>query len=379
MITLRPYQTNAVDAQIEFFKRPKNNGISIIPTGAGKSIIIAETVRQLGEPTLILQPSKEILEQNIAKYRSYGNEATIYSASLKSKVVGDVTYATIGSIVNKPELFKHFKHLIVDEAHTVNSKQGMYSDFLKAIGETKVLGLTATPYRLTAGMEGSMLKFLTRTRPRVFQDVIYTIQTKELFDAGYLCPVTYHDIKGFDRKKVRSNSTGADFDEKSLSDYYDEIQFGQRLVQVLTRLHQIRKATVVFTRFVKEAEFLKSKVEGVEVVTAETPAKLRTELITKWRLGEIKTLANVGILSVGVDFPELDTVVLARPTKSLALYYQQAGRGIRIHHNKKDTWLVDMTDNTPYFGKLEDLHVGTNEKGLWQVSSNDKPLTNVIL
>jgi len=194
MFELRPYQQDAVDAHVAFFKNPKGNGLSILPTGSGKSVVIAETVKQLGDHTLILQPSKEILTQNVAKLRSYGCEASVFSASLNTKDVGEVTYAMIGSIIRKPELFKQFKYVIVDECHFVNAKGGMYSDFFKMIGAKKILGLTATPYRLSSDMYGSMLKFLTRTRPKVFDDVIYCVQNKTLFDAGYLCPLTYYDI-----------------------------------------------------------------------------------------------------------------------------------------------------------------------------------------
>jgi len=128
--------------------------------------------------------------------------------------------------------------------------------------------------------------------------------------------------QGFQRDKVESNSTGADFDDASLAAYLDEIKFQESLVKVVRRLSEIRKSIVVFTRFVKEAEHLASQVESCEIVTAETPAKERDRLINDWKDGKIKTLANVGILTTGVDYPELETVVLARPTKSLALYYQ---------------------------------------------------------
>lgn len=185
--------------------------------------------------------------------------------------------------------------------------------------------------------------------------------------------------QGFQRDKVESNSTGADFDDASLAAYLDEIKFQESLVKVVRRLSEIRKSIVVFTRFVKEAEHLASQVESCEIVTAETPAKERDRLINDWKDGKIKTLANVGILTTGVDYPELETVVLARPTKSLALYYQMLGRTIRTHPNKKDAWCVDMTDNLSFFGKVEDFHIGPNHKGLWELKSGNKTLTNVYL
>jgi len=280
--------------------------------------------------------------------------------------------------------------LIVHNCHLVSSKSGMYADFIKAIGETKVLGLTATPYRLSTSSFGSTLKFLTRTRPRIFSDVNYVIQTETLFSQGFLCPVEYFDMRPyleFDRRRIRSNSTGAEFDETAMKAYMDAVSFTPFLIKTLTRLLEVRKRIVTFVRFTAQAHEVASYFgEEVQVVTAETPAKERDRMIADWRSGKIKMLVNVGILTVGVDVPELDTVVMARATKSLALYYQVAGRGLRIHPNKKTCYFVDLCDNLSYFGKIEDLHVGHDVKGLWEVTTVDptsktgrKPLTNCIL
>lgn len=380
MFQLRSYQAENVQANLDFFNHQKGNGICVVPTGGGKSVIISETVRQLGEPTLILQPSKEILVQNFKKYIATGNHASIYSASMNRKHISEATYATIGSIVKHPELFQQFRHVIIDECHFVNPKQGMYADFLKALGDIRVLGFTATPYRLTSSATyGAMLKFITRTRPRVFDRVVYSVGIQELVENGFLTPLTYYQIKGFDKSRLKSNSTGMDYDDQYLFNYMKQISFDEKLAKVVRRLHEIRKALVVFTRFTDEAYHLKKSVEGVEVVTAQTPSRERDAIIAAWMRGDIKTLANVGILTTGVDYPELDTVVKARPTKSLALWYQCLGRAIRIHPNKKDAWCVDMTDNYDSFGRIEDLRLGTDSKGLHQVFSGQKPLTNVWL
>ena len=390
-LTPRPYQEECIQKNVEFLTSKKpGNSIDVVPTAGGKALIIAETIARLGEPTLILQPNKEILVQNLGRYRLHGFEASAYSASVNEKIVNDVTFATIGSIVRKPELFKHFKYLLLDECHFVSSKSGMYSDFIKAIGETKVLGLTATPFRLSTSSFGSTLKFLTRTRPRIFSDVNYVIQTKTLFDQGFLCTPEYFDMRPyleFDRRKIMSNSTGAEFDDESLKAYMDSVSFTPFLVKTLTRLLEVRKRIVTFVRFTAHAREIANYFgDDVQVVTAETPPKERDQLIADWRSGKIKMLVNVGILTVGVDVPELDTVVMARATKSLALWYQICGRALRIHPDKKTCYIVDLCDNLSYFGKIEDLHVGHDQKGLWEVTTTDlknpgkrRPLTNCIL
>ena len=189
-ITPRPYQQEAIDAAVQFLRTSKGqNGLMQLPTGSGKSIVIAGICKELAAPTLVFQPSKEILAQNASKYRMYGGYCGIYSASAGEKRMSDVTFATIGSVVRKKHLLERFRYVIVDECHAVNAETGMYEEVLSHMG-VPVVGMTATPYRLgrvfdDRGNTRSILKFLTRTRPRIFDKVIYHIQNRELFDAGY--------------------------------------------------------------------------------------------------------------------------------------------------------------------------------------------------
>jgi DNA repair protein RadD len=376
---LRQYQEDAVQAGINYFQSPeKGNALVVIPTGGGKSLCIAETIKRLGQPALIFQPSKEILEQNYQKYTSYGYSAGMYSASKNRKEIAGVTFATIGSVVNSPELFKHVKYIIGDEAHFFNPKGGMYDSFLKAIGNPKTLGFTATPYRLnTDGFGGSMLKFLTRTRPRIFDNLIYYVQNKTLFDQGYLTPITYYAIPGFDQNMLSWNTTGADHSDKSVDAYYQKINFPASILKVVTSLKSKRKNCLIFTRGVAEAHYVARYVPDVVVLSAKTPPKEREQIILKWYAGEIWGIVNVGIMTTGIDFPELECIVIARPTMSLTLWYQMLGRGIRIHPDKKDCWAVDMGDNIRFFGKVENLHINTEGNGKWYVETGGKKLTNV--
>lgn len=376
--TLRPYQAEAVEAAVRFFRGPgKKNAIEVLPTGSGKSLVIANIAQRLGAPVLIFQPTKEILEQNYSKMLSYGYSPGIYSASKNRRQVAQITFATIGSVTGKQDLFKDFPYIIVDECHFVNAKGGMYHSFISNHGG-KVLGLTATPYRLaTDGFGGSILKFLTRTRPRVFHDVIYYVQNKDLLDAGYLAKLEYYPVNGFDRSVLKLNTTGADYTDQSVKDYYRNTDFVSRVVDVVNRVMQHRRNSLVFTRFIEEAEAVTKRIPGAALVTSETPPKEREGIINGWKAGDIKTACNVGVLTTGIDYPELETVILARPTMSLALYYQMIGRGIRPHPDKQSAWIVDMCGNMDLFGKVEDLilHPGTN--GKWTINSNGRQLTNI--
>lgn len=383
MIVRRPYQEESVAKAVAFLKASKGqNGLMQLPTGSGKSIVIAGICQELAAPTLVFQPSKEILAQNASKFRSYGYPCGIYSASAGQKTIRDITFATVGSVVNKKHLLERFKYVLVDECHLVNSKGGMYEEVISHMG-VPVMGLTATPYRLgrdydDRGQARSILKFLTRTRPRIFDKVVYYVQNRELFDAGYLCKLQYFEVKGMNRNALQRNSSGADYTDASVREQYKQSGFHLKLAKVVNRLFHPevgRRNCIVFTRFTEEARWLCSQVPGCAIVTAETPDNERDRIINAFRTGMIKCVANVGILTTGFDYPELEAVVVARPTMSLSLWYQMVGRGVRTHPDKDHCMVVDMCGNLDQFGKVEDLEL-SNEGG-WHIRSNGRQLTNV--
>jgi DNA repair protein RadD len=387
MLQPRDYQADAIARSVHFLTKGKpdsGGGLVVLPTGAGKSIVIAGVVQALDGPCLIFQPTKEILEQNANKLLAYGYDPKVYSASMGTKEIGDITLATIGSVKDNPGLFDHVPYVIVDEAHLVNAKAGMYQQFIEAMGAVRVLGLTATPFRLhTDGYGGSQLKFLTRTRPRVFGEVVAYAQVGDLIDAGYLVKPEYQIVSGFKTADLKVNTTGADYTDESIKRYFNRIGFNDRVKRVVLRLLEVgRKNVLVFTRFVEDADRLASEVAGTAVVTSDTKPKVRAAIIAAFRAGEIKVVANVGVLGIGFDYPELETVVLARPTISLALYYQQVGRLLRPHPAKTSAWVVDMVDQVGQFGRIEDLWLqpgGTSSYGaLWEMVSKSNGATKVL-
>ena len=385
---LRPYQKQASDAAVSAFTSKKDsNGLLILPTGAGKSLVIADIAHRLDGPLLILQPSKEILEQNFAKLQSYGCwDCDVYSASVGRKNINRITFATIGSVMNHMDDFAHFRNVMIDECHGVNSKGGQYEEFIHAVPR-KVIGLTATPYRLGRGIDGmSMLKFLTRTRPRIFDRVLYYCQISELLAKGYLADLNYYDLTSINLEMVKSNSTGADYDEESLKEEYRRSGFYDKLTTTTLRVLRPksgvpRNGVLVFTRFIEEAgelvEKLSSKGIKSAIVTGETPKKERENIIAGFKSGQIKVVSNVGTLTTGFDYPELDTIILARPTKSLALYYQMIGRAIRPCQGK-DGWVIDLGGSYKRFGNVADLRIECPEgTSKWMVTSRGRQLTNV--
>lgn len=383
--TLRSYQKEASDAAVRAFQaKKKANGLLVLPTGAGKSLIIADIASRISAPLLVLCPNKEIVEQNYTKMCTYDIlDIGIYSASVGRKDISRITFATIGSIMNHMEDFKQFKYVMVDEAHVVNAKQGMYKQFLEA-EDRQVIGLTATPYRLKSYMAGSMLKFLTRTRPRIFDSVLYYVQIADLLAKGFLADLKYFDLTAIDMSKVVSNSTGADYDEKSLLREYKRSGFYEKVVSTIRRVSHPkngipRKGILVFTRFVREAKQIVHDIPNAAIVSGDTPKKEREQILEAFKAGRIKVVANVGTLTTGFDYPELDTIVLARPTKSLALYYQMVGRAIRPCKGK-DGWVIDLCGNYRMFGNVADLRVDLEKpkSERWCITSHGKQLTNVL-
>ena len=379
---LRDYQSRASAAAVNAFKsKTKKNSVLVLPTGAGKSLVIADIASKIESPLIVLQPSKEILKQNFAKIQSYGIfDCAVYSASLNRKDINRITFATIGSVIKHMDFFKHFKYVIVDECHLVNSNGGMYKTFFEDV-QRKIVGLTATPYRLSTSGGGAMLKFITRTRPKIFSDVIYHCQVSELLAKGFLARLNYYDLTRIDLTRVRSNSTGADYDEKSLSAEFARVDIYNYITNTVKRLLRPksgipRKGILIFTMFTREAQMIASAIPGSAFVSGETPANERDRILGDFKSGKIRFLANVGVLTTGFDYPELDTVVLVRPTKSLSLYYQMVGRVIRPAPGKEG-WLIDLCGNYRRFGKLEDLRVERPEKGKWCVMSRGRQLTNV--
>lgn len=383
---LRSYQQHAVDRAVIHLTHPHykgRNGLIVIPTGAGKSLVIAGIATRLNEPVLVFQPSKEILQQNAEKLKGYGYYPGVWSASMGRKRLGLITLATIGSVMNHIDQFKAFKYVLIDEAHLVNAKGGMYRDFLEVLSHARVCGLTATPYRLASDSNGSQLRFLTRTRPRIFDDVVYYLNLAPLFKAGFLAPLTYHEREVIDEAKLRLNSTGADFDDASLQQHHLDVGFaGQLEMTVRHLLNTGHKQLLVFTRFTQESEALAAAIPGGAVITATTPADKRAQILWSFKKGLTRFVANVGVLTVGFDHPELTTVVLARETMSLALYYQMVGRCIRPHPSKATAHVVDLVGLKKKFGPIEQLWMqpGGKTGQQWVIvtgEQRDRVLTNV--
>jgi len=378
----RSYQKDAISSAIDFFHSSSDeNGIQVLPTGSGKSVVIANIAKNLTGKTAVFQPSKEILEQNYAKYCSYGFRAGIYSASAGMKHIDDVTFATIGSVAKKHHLFSKFSNFLIDECHYLNSSDGMYADFIKSHPQAKVLGLTATPYRLRSTFEGAMLEWITTTSPRVFSKVLYHIDNKVLFDSGHLAPLDYYDINVIDRSMLQVNKMGIDFTADSLKFLYRKIDFEKVTAKWANYILSKRNNCLVFCSLLEEAYKVSRLVPGSVVLTGETPVEERERVLAAFKSNKIRCVINVGVLTTGFDYPELESVLIARSTMSLALYYQIIGRVMRPYIFPDGTikrgWVVDLGGNISKFGKIESMEIKC-ERGLYSIWNDGRQLTNVM-
>jgi DNA repair protein RadD len=362
---LRTNQIEPVRIGVEFFKNTKNIVPSIIvaPTAFGKSIVIASIATQVNDNLLILQPSKELLEQNYNKFSLLGGSAEIYSASFNRKNIGSVTYATIGSIKSIGAKFKElgFTKMIIDEAHLYpRNSDSMLGKFLKESEITHVLGLTATPLKLQSntdisGNTFSKLSMLTSRskKGQFFKELIHVSQVQEMIDLGFWSKLEYEQYD-IEEGKLVYNSSMSDFTEASINAVYESNNLKEKIWQKIQELPD-RKSIVVFVPSVANAMAFARIVDKSVAIYGDMPPKEREQAISGFRSGDIRVIFNVNVVSVGFDCPEIDCLVVARPTSSLGWYYQALGRGTRISPFKKNCLIVDFSGNVKRFGKIEKL------------------------
>ena len=390
--TLRPHQEEAKQACLHHLKYGHGNGVVVAPTSWGKSLLPASLASELDEPVLVLQPSKELIIQNMEKMHGYGILPAVFSASAGSKKIAPVTLGTIGSVINKPELFKQFRVIIIDECHTAQAKyekkngkptpQSMYKRFYDMMGQPKMIGMTASPWKLMSNSFGAENRFLTRMKGTMWNDVIYVKQIADLKREGYLADMEYFYHKGIDVTQLVLNSSGTDYTEASVRAAMMGGHWEAKVLNMIERLlSHGRKSILVFTPFVKDSQAIaKFLPKGVaRVVWGDMPADERAEVIGDFKSGRLPVVLNVAVLGIGFDHPALDTIIDAAPTMSLAKYYQRMGRGLRLDPSKKSTYILDMCGNTKMFGKVEDLRIVKGYNGKWVVMSGNRQLTNKIL
>lgn len=378
MITLRENQSEPIAKAIQFFQEKKPQpSLIVLPTAWGKSILTAFVAKNTDDRLLVLQPSKELLEQNYCKYMSlcgdFGTNAGIYSASFGRREIAQITYATIGSIKNLGETFKRygFTKMLIDEAHLYpREADSMLGRFLKDSGITHVLGITATPVKLQTnrdrdGQTFSKLVMLTSRSKKgnFYKDIIHVGQVQEMVRLGFWSPLLY-ETASFDDSLLVFNSSKSEYTEDSVQRAYDANGGTQGITDTLDK-HPERKHVLAFVPSVQDAIDLSQRYPNSGVIYGEQDKREREQTVARFRSGEIRVLFNVRVLSTGFDFTGIDCIVLGISTASIALYYQIIGRGTRIDPEKRDCLISDLGGNVERFGRVEDI---VFEKGrLWRM------------
>ena len=226
-----------------------------------------------------------------------------------------------------------------------------------------------------------MLRFLTRTSPKIFNKILYCVQNDVLFNAGHLAPLEYFNFNVIDRRKLQTNVKGTDFTDASLKAYYRSINMPKITIEYGNRILKKRDNLLIFCSLIDEAIQVAKGIPGSVVVTGDTPPAERDRILMQFKKGLIRCVINVGVLTTGFDYPGLQAVLIARSTMSLALYYQIVGRVMRpfIYPDGsiKIGWVVDLGGNLPFFGKIETMKIIKDSKGLPIVWNNGRQLTNV--
>lgn len=385
-MNLRTNQIEPVTIGIEFFKLPKMApSIIVAPTAFGKSIVIAHIAKGIGEKVLVLQPSKELLEQNYNKFIFFGGDASIYSASMGQKELGDVTYATIGSIISIGHKFREMgvSKVIIDECDRYpREKSGMLRRFIDSMKATHVLGLTATPLKLQSNMGDtgpySKLVMLTNrsNKGTFFKHILYVSQIEEMVKSKFWTPLIYQSYD-FDTGALVYNSSGAEYTQESIARAYENQNIEDKIVKKVHELYD-RKSILVAVPTIEQATKLAGKIPSAAVVHGETPKFERDRIIDEFRSQKIRVIVQVNVLTVGFDYPELDCLISGRPTASISWWYQFVGRGTRIHQNKENCIVVDFVGSIDRFGRVEDLYYKEDEDGTWELyGENKKKITGI--
>ncbi|WP_448511981.1 DEAD/DEAH box helicase [Photorhabdus laumondii] len=369
--TLRPYQQEAVDATVNHFRHHHEPAVIVLPTGAGKSLVIAELAKLARGKVLVLAHVKELVAQNYSKYCAYGLPADIFSAGLQQKQsAGKVVFGSVQSVARNLEHFDNqFSLLIIDECHRISDDENsQYQQIIHHLRQNnpqlRILGLTATPYRLAIGwIYHYHYHGMTRgDESCFFRDCIYELPLRYMIKHGFLIPPKRLDmpVMQYDFSQVRSSQQSI-FNETALN---HEIKRQKRItphiIRQIIEYSADRKGVMLFAATVEHAKEIFQLLPSGQaaLVSADTSTADRDRFIEAFKTQRLRYMVNVAVLTTGFDAPHVDLIAILRPTESVSLYQQIIGRGLRLFPGKKDCLILD------YAGNPHDLYtpeVGSNK------------------
>lgn len=361
-IQLRDYQSATIAKLWQWFRdHPEGHPIVEACVGAGKSLMIAETIRQALEwpdtRVLMLVASRELCRQNAEKLIAIWPEAPvgIYSAGLKSRQLDKrIVYATIGSVHKRWHQLGHVSLIMIDECHQVSAKdQGMYRDLIRNLltvcPALRVIGWTGTAFHGTG-------VWLHDAEQRLFTDIAARVTMRELLDQGYLAPLI---TPRTDTRLIADGvgTRGGDYIVSQLAKAIDKRELVNACANELMSLGAERKRWFVYGATIAHCEHIRDALteRGISsaLISAKTPHAERDATLALLKSGRLRAIVNVATMTTGIDVPELDLIALMRNTQSPVLYTQIAGRGMRTAPGKQDCLLVDFTDTVATLGPVD--------------------------
>lgn len=366
---LRDYQSRTIDQLYQWFNaNSKGNPCLVLPTGAGKSHIIAALCKDAlsnypDTRILMLTHQKELIEQNAEKMLLHWPDAPlgIYSASIGTKNLNQITFAGIQSVRNLSTKIGHIDLIIIDEAHLVSHKaEGGYRKLIEqliAINlSLRVVGLTASPFRLGHG--------LITDKPAIFDALIEPTSIEELITKGYLATLQSKLTKA--QLEVDGvHKRGGEFIDSELQAKVNTKDKNESIVREVISLAGERKSWIFFCAGVKHAHDIAQTLitHGVNAhaITGETPKAEREQLLADFKAGKIRALTNANVLTTGFDAPNIDLIAMLRPTMSAGLYVQMAGRGLRVKDHTDHCLVLDFAGVVKTHGPITNIQPQSKE------------------
>lgn len=361
MYTLHPYQREATDAAIDWVKRSIEPCLIEAATGAGKSYIIAEIARILnglsGKSILCLAPSGELVTQNREKYLQTGEPASMYSASVGAKCLRHpVVFATPGTFLKVARrMGDKFCAVVLDECHRITpTVQKIIDSMRESNPNLRVIGLSATPYRLGEGYiyrmdENGRTHGPDSARDPYFAKRVYCIEAHALLAMGYLTRpiIAERGASGYETAHLELNPMG-----KYDAAEYDKAFVGHGrktaaiVADVLARSVG-RRGIMFFAATVQHAQEIMASLhpDMAALVTGTTPKNQRKSIIDRFKAQQLRYLVSVGALTTGFDAPHVDVIAILRLTESVSLLQQIIGRGLRLFDGKDDVLVFDYAEN----------------------------------
>lgn len=365
MIIPRDYQHDARNALWQYFETHVGNPLVLMPTGTGKSVVIADFSRSVlhqfpHSRIMCVTHVETLIEQNYAKFLELWPTAPagIYSAGLnRADRYHQVIFAGIQSVCKKAAEFRWVDLLIIDEAHLVSAKdETMYQAFITALKlinpNVKVIGLTATGWRLGSGdLVGS----------GIFTDVAIDMTTPAAWnwfiDSGYLVPLSSKKTR-FHLNADGVKITGGEYNISQLQEHVDKPQVTRQAVEEIIHWGHDRNRWMIFGAGINHCEHVCEMLidHGINAVAIHNKSKKPQDLLQDYKAGHYRAAVSMNKLTTGVDCPEIDLIGILRHTKSSSLWVQMLGRGTRPFY-------MPGHDLTTVGGRLSSIAAGCKARG----------------